>query len=134
MQVQKYNGYQSPNFGTAIPITTNDNKIAIQLMRLGKLLHQQANPQFRYLPLTRSKEGSAFRGIFGDGDHKEVIESIQLLPYSNRLRPRMVDCFERTVSEESNQPQNITNLLDILNLPIFANCREEIVKTIRQLV
>lgn len=132
MQVQKYNGYQNPNFGTAVPITTTNPEIAIKLVRLGDLLHSTAHPQFRYLHLGCDIE-DGFRGIIGDKDHKEVIAGIQTLSLGNRLRQGMIGHFKQVVDQEGNQPQNITKLTDLLNLQIFANCREAIAEVLTRL-
>lgn len=96
MQIQKYNGYQSPNFGTAVTIKTDDLEVASKLVQLGELFHKQAHPKFRYMPRGHEMGPKGLcRGVMGDGDHKEVIEGFQSLSLGNRLRVQVEIAIKR---------------------------------------
>lgn len=132
MQVQRLNGYQNQNFGTAVTIKTGNDSVARGLRALGDLLEAQAHPQFRYLHLgvlTRERDGF-YKGIIGDEDHKELIQACRAMSGKGDLRSQTMKFFEETVDKEGGEPVYINRLDQILNIPIFAKCRDAIAKMI----
>lgn len=127
MQIQKVNSQQNPNFGTAVTIKTGNLETAKKLMSLGTLLQEQAKPQFRYLHLgIETGPKGLFKGIIGDREHGELIQGFQVMSLWNNLRMKTAQFIERTVTEEGNKPVIITSIEQILDLPMFANCRDAI--------
>lgn len=135
MQVQKINSQQNPNFGAAVTIKTRNDSVAQGLMKLGDLLQAQAPPQFGYLHiglLTRERDGF-YKGIIGDGDHKELIQACRAMSGEDVLRSQTIKFVEETVDKEGIKPVYINRLDQILSIPIFAKCRETIARMIAQI-
>lgn len=134
MQIQKANSQQNPNFGTAVTLKTDDFKVVQKLVELGNLFHEQAHPKFEYFHVgLEVRPSNLFKGIIGDGDHKEVIEGFHKLSLSNRLRPQMSEFITKAVEKEGNKPVIITRIEQILDLPLFANCKDTIAEMIAKL-
>ena len=131
MQIQKCKGYQNQNFGTAIPIRTNNEATAIRLMSLSSLLQQEVKPPFIYLHLAcKTGQEDLHKGIIGTKEHEELIKGFKVLSLWNPLREKMARFIERTVDEEGSKPVVIDRIEQILDLPMFANCRDTIAKAI----
>lgn len=133
MQIQRVNSQQNPSFGNVATVRTSNFETMRKLIELGKMFDAQSAPEFRYLHggsnnSMRRKE--FFKGFFGDKEHKEFIEAFNSLPSGNRLRPKFGRLVGRTFAEEGGKPVVINKIEEILNLPIFANCREAIAKMI----
>lgn len=135
MQIQKINGKQSPNFGTAVTIKTRSDLVGLRLLKLGDLLQAQAHPQFSCLHfglMSREHDG-LYKVIIGDGNHKELIHACRTMSGVGCLKSKTMKFVEETVDKEGKEPVYINKLEQILDLPMFANCRDAIAKMIASL-
>lgn len=128
MQIQKYNGYQSPNFGDRQVIRIKDGSIL-----KGVMMKVVPNTQiyFKHLLNLGGEEFSTC--LVATGDEREAINGIIKLMKPNRQAikefwelARMVNDLEGTIVSNASEPKNIEKWEDLLELPIFKDVADKI--------
>lgn len=126
MQVQKYNGYKSPNFGDRQVIKIKDGSIL-----KGVMLEVVPNTQiyFKHLLNLGGEEFSTC--LVATGDERDAINGIIKLMNVKAIKEfwelaRMVNNLEDTIVSNAGEPKIISRWEDLLELPIFKDVTDKI--------